>query len=477
MKAEITLLHPVRKGKGPTAYSNCRASEEVIISAFNGLAAHVAILDANGYIVCVNTTWRRFAVRNGSYDPKGNIGDNYIDVCRRAAAAGDKLAAEAIEGISAVIARTSPRFAQRYPCHGPDGERWFLMTVTPVETGTGTIIAHDDVTQLIRAENASAASERKLRLSLDAVQMGTFEINLQKEEIVFDLQQAKLLKLPASTRRLTLSELDSMVLDRDARPLKERITAAGERYSDEVRMRLPDCSERWLSFTIAPNPPVWLNPGYYFGICFDVTERKLEEKNRLLSQEVRHRAKNMLSVVLAIARQTPSGGVPSTFVEKFEQRIAGLVASLDLLTNGKELSVSALIQAQLVSFTNSFADQITFKGPGLMMHAACVQALGMALHELATNSVKYGALSRSGGRISIQWDIRDDGHGKQFHMLWSEHGGPEIEAPASRGFGYTVMVSALESSVAGKVQLRYPSSGLVWELTAPLEEIMVLPSQ
>jgi two-component sensor histidine kinase len=465
------------EGEAPTAYSNCRASAELIVSAFDGLAAHIAILDANGYIVCVNRTWRRFAVQNGSCDPKGYIGANYIDVCRRAATAGDKLAAEAIGGISAVIARTSPRFAQRYPCHGPDGERWFLMTVTPVQTGTGTIIAHEDVTQLIRAENASAASERRLRLSLDAVHMGTIEIDLQKEEIVFDLQQAKLLKLPASTRRLSLGELDSMLLDRGARPLKERITAAGERYSEEVRMRLPDSSERWLSFAIAPKPPVWLNSGRYFGICFDVTERKLEEKNRLLSQEVRHRAKNMLSVVLAIARQTAFGSIPSASVEKLEQRIAGLVASLDLLTNGKEQSLSALIQAQLVSFTDSFADQVTFEGPGLTMHSAAVQALGMALHELATNSVKYGALSRSGGRISIQWDIRDDSHGKQFHMLWSEHGGPEIEAPTSRGFGYTVMVSAVEASAGGKVQLRYPSSGLVWELIAPLEEIMVPPSQ
>ncbi|MGA7325620.1 MAG: sensor histidine kinase, partial [Rhodomicrobium sp.] len=254
------------------------------------------------------------------------------------------------------------------------------------------------------------------------------------------------------------------------------ISGASPHYSEEVRLRLPDSSERWLFFAAAPKPPIWLNSQHYFGICFDVTDRKLEEKNRLLSQEVRHRVKNMLAVVLAIAHQTAFGDVPSASVEKLVLRIAGLGASLDLLTNGTELSLSALIQAQLASFVDSFTNQVTFRGPALALHAAAAQALGMAFHELATNSMKYGALSKSGGRISIQWEIRDHGHGKQFHTTWSEQGGPEIKAPIRQGFGYTVMVSAVEASLAGKVQLRYPSSGLVWELTAPLDEIMVRPS-
>ncbi|MGO9719347.1 MAG: hypothetical protein ACLPOA_01830 [Methylocella sp.] len=99
----------------------------------------------------------------------------------------------------------------------------------------------------------------------------------------------------------------------------------------------------------------------------------------------------------------------------------------------------------------------------------------MAFHELATNSIKYGALSMSGGRISIQWDIRDEGQDKQFQMTWSEHGGPETKASANRGFGYTVIVSAVQSSLGGKVLLRYPSSGLVWEVTAPLDQVIAPP--
>jgi len=473
LTAEVTLppAHTEHISKVP-----CRVREGLVTAAFDGLASHIAVLDEAGFIVDVNAAWRRFAAQNGSCDPIGYIGANYIEVCRRATAAGDKLANEVIEGISAVISGAARRFNQRYTCHGPDGERWFLMTITPLCAAKGIVISHDDITPLVRAENAIATSELRLTLSLGASEMGTFEIDLQKEEIVFDLQQAKLLKLSTNSCRLPLGELDTMLLDYGATPFKQRIVSAGLHYSEELRLRLPDSSKRWLSFAAAPDPAGGLNSGHYFGICFDVTGRKLEEKNRFLSQEVRHRVKNMLAVIVAIARQTAFGDVPSASAEKLERRIAGLAASLDLLANRKELTPSALIQAQLTAFVDSFANQVSFEGPALTLHATAVQALGMAFHELATNSVKYGALSKDGGRISIQWEIEEDGQGKQFHMRWCEHGGPEVKAPTSRGFGFTVMVSAIESSLNGRVQLQYPSSGLVWKLTAPLDEIMALPS-
>ena len=449
-------------------------AQDLVSSAFNGLASHIAVLDQAGFIVYANAAWRRFAVENGSCDPKAYLGANYLDLCRRSAVAGDKLAMEAIEGICTVISGAAPRFSQRYPCHAPNAERWFLMTVTPIHTGSGVVIAHDDVTPLVRAENASAAAERRLRLSLEAGQMGTFEIDLEKEEMVTDLQQAKLLKLPAGTNRLRLGELDTMLLDGES--LKERIIRAGQRYSEELRLRLPDLSERWLTFAAARKPRAGQVSAHYFGISLDVTERKLEERNRLLAQEVQHRVKNILSVVLAVARQTFQRA-PSSSAEKFAQRIAGLGASLDLLTKTGRAAVSPseLIEAQLAPFAGSFKNQVTYEGPKLMINPAAAQALGMAFHELATNSIKYGALSQSGGRISIQWNIRDDGQSKQFHMTWSEHGGPETKAPASRGFGYTVIVSALEASLGGKVQLRYPRPGLIWEVTAPLDEIIAPP--
>ncbi len=454
----------------------CMIAQDLVTSAFNGLASHIAVLDAAGFIVYVNASWRHFAVRNGSCDPEGFIGTNYIDLCRCAAEAGDKLAIEAIEGISAVISGAAPHFSQRYGCHGPGAERWFLMTVTPLHTGSGIVIAHDDVSPLVRAENASAASERRLRLSLEAGRMGTFEIDLDKEEILIDRQQAKLLKLPDGTSRLCLGELDSMLLDYDPRPLKERLIA-GPRYSEELRLRLPDSIERWFFFAAAPHSLSGLGSGQYYGISLDVTERKLEERNHVLAQEVQHRVKNMLAVVLAIARQTAFQGAPASSTEKFAQRVAALGASLDLLmkTGGKGVSPSELIQSQLAPFVNSFSSQVSFKGPKLMIEASAVEALGMAFHELATNSIKYGALSMSGGRISIQWDIRDEGQDKQFQMTWSEHGGPETKASANRGFGYTVIVSAVQSSLGGKVLLRYPSSGLVWEVTAPLDQVIAPP--
>ena len=96
----------------------------------------------------------------------------------------------------------------------------------------------------------------------------------------------------------------------------------------------------------------------------------------------------------------------------------------------------------------------------------------MALHELATNAAKYGALSTTDGHISISWHTANSGRGNQFYMTWSEHGGPKPEPPTHNGFGFTILVSAAEFSLSAHVELRYPSSGLVWELSAPLEEIL-----
>jgi two-component sensor histidine kinase len=208
----------------------------------------------------------------------------------------------------------------------------------------------------------------------------------------------------------------------------------------------------------------------YVGTIADITERKeREEKECLLMREVNHRAKNMLSVVGSIAHHTAAKN-PKDFVERFSQRIQALSANQDLLVRNewKGVEIEDLVHAQLAHFTDLIGSRIAVHGPKLQLNAACAQAIGLALHELATNAGKYGALSTAAGHVDIRWGT----DGNTFAMSWTERGGPPVAAPSRRGFGTIVMDTMAERSVDGTVDLDYASSGLTWRLTCPAASVL-----
>lgn len=123
------------------------------------------MLDGSGVIVYVNSAWAKFAIENASLDPNAYLVHNYIDARVRASCAGDTFAREAAEGIKAVIAGALPSFGQKYPCHSPELERWFLISATRASVGSDIVIAHSDITQLVQAERANAEAERQLVLA------------------------------------------------------------------------------------------------------------------------------------------------------------------------------------------------------------------------------------------------------------------------------------------------------------------------
>src|SRR5258706_2919001 len=145
-------------------------------------------------------------------------------------------------------------------------------------------------------------------------------------------------------------------------------------------------------------------------VAQDVTERKAhEEQVHLLMREANHRAKNMLSLVQAIARQT-AAREPEDFVGRFTERIQALAANQDLLVRNEwqGVDVEDLVRAQLAHFADLVGSRITVHGPKLGLNAAAAQAVGLALHELATNAGKYGALSTDAGRVDIRWGTGRD---------------------------------------------------------------------
>ena len=197
----------------------------------------------------------------------------------------------------------------------------------------------------------------------------------------------------------------------------------------------------------------------------DITERRRhEEREHLLMREMSHRAKNMLGLVQAIARQTTTRN-PEDFIEHFSERIRALAANQDLLIRNEwqGVEIEDLVRAQLAPFADLIGSRIAVQGPKLRVKAAGAQAIGLALHELATNAGKYGALSTDTGRVDICWATDGD----IFTMSWVERDGPPVSAPSRQGFGTIVMEAMAESSLEGKVDLDYSPSGLTWRLTCP----------
>ena len=209
-------------------------------------------------------------------------------------------------------------------------------------------------------------------------------------------------------------------------------------------------------------------------VVFDITDRKrAEEHIRLLLSEVNHRSKNMLSVVSAIAQQTTAPD-QKEFVRRFSDRIQALAASHDLLAKSQWqcIALSDLVRTQLAHFKDLMEKRIILDGPPLDLSVAGAQCIGMVVHELATNAAKHGALSDQHGRVKVAWQVNNGVADERFTMSWSEHGGPQVAAPAHRGFGSTVIKSMAELSLDGSVQLEFAPSGLIWRLTCPATRIL-----
>jgi PAS domain S-box-containing protein len=207
----------------------------------------------------------------------------------------------------------------------------------------------------------------------------------------------------------------------------------------------------------------------------DITARKHNEQQiRLLMREINHRSKNMLAIVHAIARQTVATG-PEDFLNRFAERLQALAASQDLLVKSewRGVEIAELARSQLAHFHDLIGTRIELQGPHLAITASAAQPLGMALHELATNAGKYGALSNASGRVKIAWDLdHRDGQDAAFVMSWSEEAGPAVTPPTRQGFGATVIAAMAEASLGAKVDLDFTAAGLRWQLRCPAVEVL-----
>ena len=216
---------------------------------------------------------------------------------------------------------------------------------------------------------------------------------------------------------------------------------------------------RWLSYGLFP-----LGDG--LGVVFrDITDRKKAEEQRdLLIRELDHRVKNTLASVQAIAGQT-FRDVEANARQVFEGRLRTLSNAHLALTDENWRSVT-LRDLVLSTLQPVLADQSLYSasGPNLRVQPKSAVALSMAIHELCTNAIKYGALSVETGRVAIAWEI----DGSRFRLCWQEHGGPPVAAPERKGFGSVMIERALAAQIEGEVNIDYARAGLICSIDAPL---------
>jgi PAS domain S-box-containing protein len=198
--------------------------------------------------------------------------------------------------------------------------------------------------------------------------------------------------------------------------------------------------------------------------------RRSEEHLRLLVNELNHRVKNTLAIVQSIAVQTFSGGGEEGRQRRaFESRLSALAAAHDLLTaeNWEFASLRQVVEKAGLG-CGAPADRLTVGGPEVKIQPRTAVSIGMAVHELCTNAVKYGALSNDVGRVSVEWEVADAAGGSRLHLRWSEAGGPPVTPPDRRGFGTRMIERALAAELGGTARIDFLPEGISCTVEAPL---------
>jgi PAS domain S-box-containing protein len=212
-------------------------------------------------------------------------------------------------------------------------------------------------------------------------------------------------------------------------------------------------------------------------IVRDIGERKARENHiEFLMRELSHRSKNLLAVVQAIAGQTARySDSMNEFQTRFSQRLHAMARAQDLLVarNWEGAQLVDLVRSQMAPFTEDVSERIEMSGPKLDLRPDAVHSITLALHELATNAAKYGALSVPDGRVAVSWELANaDADGPRFRMSWREHSGPPVSLPDRKGFGHVVIADMVGNALRGNVDLRFEPDGLRWTLDAPAASVI-----
>ena len=387
----------------------------------------------------------------------------------------------AAEAIKKAISGQTPDYQAEFRVIPTPGTVRWLASIGRVEReGDGVPIRLSginlDVTARKEAEEVLAAAHRQFQAILDNTSALIYAFDLEARFILANAAVATLLKstpaqLVGKRRHKFMPRAIADRLDEHDRLVIE----TGKTLEFEEYSELKERPITWLTTKFPLRGPDGQIYGVA-GISADITERKQrEDQIGLLMREVNHRAKNLLAIVQSVAFHTARTADPNDFANRFSDRIQALAANQDLLVNSQWLGVelSALVRVQLAHFQELIGRRVTIDGPPMRISPSAAQCIGMALHELATNAGKYGALSNDAGKVQIVWSIGRDGAGKEcFYLDWTESGGPSVQAPTKCGFGTTVISVVPKKQLKAEVIHEYEPTGVSWSLTCPAGEVI-----
>ena len=309
--------------------------------------------------------------------------------------------------------------------------------------------------------------EQRLDFALEAAGFGVFEWDAVRRILTLDRRAAGLSGLPEGESR-KIADWDDLVpaedIARVRRMLAERRTP-GQGFKIEIRVRRPDDGRTvWLWIAgVTPQDASGRVTGMN-GIVGDITDFKFEEERRqALVAEVDHRVKNVLAAVQALAYQTAKRTTSlDAFLQNFSGRLKALGSANELLTAARwrGAAVEHVAAAELGALAPG---QTSWAGPELFLTPRAANALALALHELATNAVKFGALSVETGHIEVRWRSLPNGG---FELNWSESGGPTVAPPTRRGFGSILLDQVTGRELNGEVAVEYRPAGVRVRLAA-----------
>ena len=253
----------------------------------------------------------------------------------------------------------------------------------------------------------------------------------------------------------------------------QRSWETGEPWEDTFPLKSRDGEWRWFLSRALPVRDDTGEVVRWFGTNTDITElREAEERQKLLLDELNHRVKNTLAAVQSLARQSARGaGSVESFMEKFEPRVLALSRTHRLLARDtwQGADLMEVVSETLAPFAQEGASRVHVLGPGVRLAPTAAVTLAMAMHELATNAAKHGALSIPEGRVSVTWSL-DLGGGRRpaLNFIWQEAGGPPVAPSDRRGFGWRFIEQGVISELAGEVDLELREDGAQCRMRLPL---------
>ncbi len=360
--------------------------------------------------------------------------------------------------------------------------RWHLSRANPAFDSLGGISrwygTATDIHDLRMAEERLRESEQRQRIAVYAAGLGVFEWNIDEDRTLFgnDRMYEIFGLVPEDGTVSYLEFVKSYVHPDDLERMEASLRdAARPNALLQVSCRIfrrSDSRVRWLDIAGRFVFTADGKPARLIGVVADVTERRsTEEHRKLLVNELNHRVKNTLSVVQALAQQTfrtDRGEDPRVAV--FDGRLSALAHAHSLLSseNWETADLADVARRSLLTRGPQKA-RISLQGPAVILKPKQAVTMAMALHELYTNAVKYGALANDRGRVDLLWSIKGNG-GRFLDLVWTERDGPPVKQPARRGFGSKMITQALRSELGAIVDMDFRADGLVCHIEAPLAE-------